>query len=490
MRPEDLGVSSFRPFQHQTILRLVTSESTASIVNAPTGSGKSLIALGVAKHFVNEGFKVTILTHQKQLQEQYLSYGLDVRTAIGRGNFRCFIEPAVMADDAPCSTCEHSHAFPETNPCEYYKQRDLAIRAGIRVLNYAYFFRSALSDVFPTKILICDEGHRLVNEVLSAASVDFTPRQLSYLPTMPTGQVDERFNAWCSESLEIIRGHLDRLKNLSWGNPELRRWRVLSAKVSHVKHLVDNKLVAVRRDNSIVPCIPEQILPRLFRSLGLRRVILLSATMWDKDYWADRLGLKEVEYLEVPSTFPVQNRPVYVRPVARLNVRTTKDPDVLDNLVKAIDAIVSSRWPQKGLVHCSSFQLGREIYERSRLKRCMFLHEPGKPRLEAFKAAEAGFYISPSATEGLDLKDDLCRVSVVAKLSWPNLGDPVTKIQSERIPGLGEYEAASALVQATGRGMRHDRDYCESYILDGSFYFLWQKTKDKLPGWFKEALVW
>ena len=97
--------------------------------------------------------------------------------------------------------------------------------------------------------------------------------------------------------------------------------------------------------------------------------------------------------------------------------------------------------------------------------------------------------VSPSATEGLDLPDDLCEFTIFPKV--PFLGrDAVTNIKMEYIPGYYDYQAMAAIIQGAGRGMRHKDDRNEVYILDQMIHPLLRKTKDGLPKWFTEALVY
>lgn len=42
----------------------------------------------------------------------------------------------------------------------------------------------------------------------------------------------------------------------------------------------------------------------------------------------------------------------------------------------------------------------------------------------------------------------------------------------------------------TGRGMRSDDDFCESYILDTQFHNnIWRRYRGLLPSWWKEAVI-
>ena len=45
------------------------------------------------------------------------------------------------------------------------------------------------------------------------------------------------------------------------------------------------------------------------------------------------------------------------------------------------------------------------------------------------------------------------------------------------------------IAQTAGRVMRHEGDFGETVILDGSFRKLWAWHKDLAPSWFHEVLV-
>ena len=81
---------------------------------------------------------------------------------------------------------------------------------------------------------------------------------------------------------------------------------------------------------------------------------------------------------------------------------------------------------------------------------------------------------------------------VVAKVPYPNLGD---KQVSSRLHSPGgelwyQVQSIRSLVQMTGRGVRHDADYCTTYILDSSFISLWKKWGHLIPKWWSAAIDW
>jgi Rad3-related DNA helicase len=82
---------------------------------------------------------------------------------------------------------------------------------------------------------------------------------------------------------------------------------------------------------------------------------------------------------------------------------------------------------------------------------------------------------------------------VICKVPFPNLGD---KQISARLHSKGgnlwyRVQAVRSIVQMSGRGMRHEDDYCETYILDSQFVSnLWKQSKQLFPNWWVEALRW
>lgn len=95
---------------------------------------------------------------------------------------------------------------------------------------------------------------------------------------------------------------------------------------------------------------------------------------------------------------------------------------------------------------------------------------------------------------GVDLPGDLCRVIVVAKIPFPNLGDKRTNARLYRTKD-GEFwyavNTVRSLVQMPGRAVRSADDWAVTYILDHQFTtIVWAKSKRLLPGWWKAAVNW
>ena len=98
--------------------------------------------------------------------------------------------------------------------------------------------------------------------------------------------------------------------------------------------------------------------------------------------------------------------------------------------------------------------------------------------------------LSPSFTRGVDLPDDKCRCIIIAKVPFPYLGDPQIAKRVKEPNGNWWYslQAVQAMIQMTGRGVRHEKDYCTTYILDKQFSRLRGRMLKVFPKWWLEAI--
>jgi Rad3-related DNA helicase len=77
--------------------------------------------------------------------------------------------------------------------------------------------------------------------------------------------------------------------------------------------------------------------------------------------------------------------------------------------------------------------------------------------------------VAAGMTEGLDLKDDLARFNIIAKILWPSLEDPIYQRMLEERPDNYAWIAARSVMQAAGRVCRGPEDYGLTLILDSSY---------------------
>ncbi|RLJ03691.1 MAG: hypothetical protein DRP08_03245 [Candidatus Aenigmatarchaeota archaeon] len=233
--------SSWRKYQRETVEAVLKSEKPFVLLSAPTGSGKSLIAvsLGLLWHKL-KGEKVIITTKDTDLQKQY-EKDFNIPVIMGRKNYPCQFLTAKeedrrkqterTAEDCPFDTygecpivsnfisflSSHSEAFledsdafseknnkgysltdlpvqylkwwekefPEEEKCEYVIKRELARKLPVALLNNHYFYtvyKIAQSKLWEKpSLLIIDEAHNFPDFLIEMASKKFPLRSIEKL---------------------------------------------------------------------------------------------------------------------------------------------------------------------------------------------------------------------------------------------------------------------------------------------------------------------
>jgi len=201
--------------------------------------------------------------------------------------------------------------------------------------------------------------------------------------------------------------------------------------------------------------------------------------------------------ITVPSTFDPSRRPIYVHPIASLTRKN--ESDALPLISQAVVKVAVKHPDDKILVHTVSYKLTdhllKVLNKEGFAKRAISYHSAAEKQraIDRYIFGDASILLAPSLDRGIDLPDDDCRVIVVCKVPFPNLADKQISARLHTRGGQSWYSVRTvrSLIQMTGRGMRHDQDYCESYILDKSFVDqIWRRHRNLLPKWWTDALVW
>ncbi len=178
--------------------------------------------------------------------------------------------------------------------------------------------------------------------------------------------------------------------------------------------------------------------------------------------------------------------------------------ELVNNLLKGNEAIATSLVPaplslaERPLLKDGDREAAQQLFEEGLVELGISREEFPEVvitvgQLEGFKADERSLVlISPSMDRGVDLPEDLCRFVVLLKVPYPYLGD----IQiSRRLysakdgPLWYAIQTIRTIVQATGRGVRSEDDYCISYILDEQFGRLYREYTGMFPRWWRDALT-
>jgi Rad3-related DNA helicase len=193
----------------------------------------------------------------------------------------------------------------------------------------------------------------------------------------------------------------------------------------------------------------------------------------------------------VPSSFPPERRPIYVHSIAEM---TRKNKDAAYPLVaEALNKVVARHPDDRILVHTVSYDLNRYLAGHLAGPRLVTYNSTQEKQraIDRYVYKDSSVLLAPSLDRGIDLPGNDCRVIVVCKIPFPSLGDKqiAAKLYSEGGQLWYSVKTVRSLVQMTGRGMRSEDDFCESYILDASFMTqIWRRHKNLLPQWWKDAI--
>jgi Rad3-related DNA helicase len=581
-----------RPIQIQALQQIESSLQNGYrniVISAPTGVGKSYIAVALALAFK----EADILTATVQLQEQYLRDFKFIRPLMGRKNFTCPIynKPCSIVPTVRCRGMKRTIAGNSSiedevddvdnnnisnNPllsievipkceryptkddlqriyvlnkgtsnervtiisnfnnnghslCEYYLQKHLAYRSSFRIINYHEYFtilnNVASKDKLSTKLLICDEAHMLEEKVIDFYNVVIDDKLLNPLRKHKlidkdlTVEYKEEDKEYYKQLLNvIIKGYTDLINKIaekigrqSLHESEERKLTFKLAEYEEIRRRLiivqdmlklypDNFIVDAvtdkRNKNTTVKLLPLNISPFLRPVFDrVRYRIFMSATI-DYPMLKRELGLEDADtiLIDLPSPFPVENRKVFLMNAYTLNRENMSDERTLMQVSSIVDSLMSKHPNEQGLILTTSYELAGNIFRYSNNKSRLLLTKDisAKEVLEKHARTNANVILTPTMWEGVDLKDDLCRFIIIAKTPYPSLADKRIKVKAERDKEWYRSVTLMRLIQGCGRGVRHDKDYCITYILDSNATWLIKgKVKmNAVPRWFKDALVY
>ncbi len=508
--PGDLNLpekfTTYREGQFEISAKIASSEKYCYMLDAPTGAGKSLIAASVQRLMDK---KILYICTTKQLQDQLLHDFPYARTLKGRSNYVCLkyraMYPRVTAEE-----CSHTEANPCEfhGPCPYRIAKAEALEAPIAVLNTAYFLSEAnfVGTFSEQDMIVIDEADTLEEQLMSFVNVTITQKQLNELQLQPP-KFKTKFESWiewANEAVSILNPRLNSIREAlegAWSTTDfdlMREEKRLSRLVSKLQFFVkevDKNWIwsATEQQWSFKPVWVAKYAEGVFWK-HTKKALMMSATILDYIQVCKNVGLdiNKVAYKALPSPFPKENRPIYLDYVGPVTAKTMQE--ALPKLVVKCRQILADNPNDKILIHCVTYKIRDYLMQYLDKKRTMshgsFDREAA---LEAYKrSSEPKVLLSPSMDRGVDLPDDQCRVIIIVKVPYPDLGDPqISKRVHASTDGNVWYahKSISKIIQMAGRGVRSKDDYAVTYILDEQFGRLFREHHKMIPQWFREAIL-
>lgn len=487
------------------------------MLDAPTGSGKSAVAVAVARHYRGH-----IVTATRVLQDQYDTtpeFNSEY-TIFGKTNYKCGLSgfTHLTVDQAICSsdlsTRDYAHDTPyggvlakTDNPsgvlrgicagaghCEYYKKiMDIPSKPG-GVTNYDLFFNIKPNplgtgpNVHFGKTIIFDEAHNLIDKLISVYSYSITEEfTIGLLGSAGSRTVNESVPEWLSRLLVVAQNKMVKSKSLE----VVAQLRTFHQRLGSILkyNIADRSRFHIEekdREVDIKPVDFSFLKGEAFYSLD--RVLLLTATFQQNMLKMLGISEQEVVVISIPSTFNKARRPVFfVKDAAKLNYKSELKSL---NTLGIINRILATHPDQKGILHCGNYKFFNQLKASLGKNQRFIWVDRGDNKAAVLKAHSLSkkptILVSPSMMEGVDLKDDLARFQIMVKIPYPAL-DVYTRKLMERYDRYYETQVACKIMQAYGRPVRSEDDSAVMYIIDGSFERLLHKS-DLMSNFFNEAL--
>ena len=494
------------PWQKELIEFVLNSSKKFVVLSAPTGIGKTAVGMALANIMNCRTYYVVGTKNlQDQIEKEFSSMG--VKTIRGRSNFGCVIEPSLTPEDCKFEQLTGNYRkCPAANVCFYFVQRNAAQKSRITVFNYA----GAITSWNYTQgwgragLIIADECDQASDWLSNMIKIRFGYHDFAGHGYSFPGESLEEIKTMLFELHVKASEKLAELKKLDVKTATKEELVAMKRCNNLIRRLVffetvyeDNWLLTheTKRDKRFWHISFEPIWSRKFGHMLYEhgeKAVFMSATPGSKEEFCFKLGLdpEEVDYIEVPSPFPVENRKIVYMPCGDMSMKYYQKNR--SNMMAAIDNIISERLDQKGVIHTPSYSMAKDIAQMSRYGPYMFLvgQEDNKTEiLQKFKnASPPSILVSPVHGRGIDLPDDECRFAIIPKVLWPDLGDEKVKRRLAERESWYSAQAVDAIVQAAGRIVRSASDWGTVYLLDTQVRRLLYQHPELWPLWFVEAM--
>ncbi len=513
------------------------------LLQAPTGIGKSAIAVTVARFLSKQIRSVEsedkfhngayCLTTQKILATQYLNdFEAENRGGLielkSSTNYQCGYDPKQNCGESKRalkalgkSTDGSDWKKYCTNQCSYNFAKRNFIQGLLGITNYNYFLAetSYSGKLEPRELLVMDECHNIEDAVCKFVEVEITDRfcKKHLGVSLIKGEDSDKLFRWMRETYKPALGQMfEQVKSAlnmfadghGVGGDDMFR-NLVKQNDLFDKHLCKvNRFIErfkpeewvinreSRRDHrgeraslQFKPIDASLWAEPYLLRFGEKR-LMMSATILDKQSFCRSLGLDEAKtaYLALPSSFPAVNRPIHYMPVGKMSMRDMDQ--TLPKLTQAVKALLEAHKDEKGIIFTSNFKVANHLRDTIGSDRLLVHGSDDRDQVlrKHHESTKPTVLVSPSMSEGCDLKDDLSRFQIIAKMPFPSLVDKALKKRCERDQSYYDYLTVRSFVQSLGRSVRHDKDHCVSYVLDECFSMFLRKNKWMIPQYILEAL--
>jgi len=418
---------TWRKGQKEAIIQIVDAYKKGVktvILDAPVGSGKSLIGMAVAWILNSQENKVGyILASEISLQEQYEKdfekFHLHWGSVKGIDNYICVDN----MEKNSLGTCRmrnkpaaRMHCY---HQCPYYLARSAAANSPTALLNYAYWlimmnyvYTNMQEDCIfkPRDFTICDEGHKILDIIQNHYSPKFDIKTLERLEKLTEFfavfkvkdhirnfseiktniaklfetenqdklheilvEIEESFEEYFP-SIQKLKKRVD--EDYPHDNPP-KEWREalrncdwlkdLHCKIEDYNDIINKTSTRniiknpTKKDELTFNCLEESYMMHKYFHQWTGFTLLMSATFADPSKYLRSIALKDAKYIKMHSNFDFVKSPIYFYNKRRMTYNEIETN--LPWLYHKIDEILEKHKNERGIIHTASYDLAMKIYE-------------------------------------------------------------------------------------------------------------------------------
>ncbi len=408
----------------------------------------------------------------------------------------------------------------DSQSCHYYMQKYEALVSKHSLWNYHAFFtimkfnKKLFEEYLDRKVTIFDEAHKIEDQIIQFVGFDIF-----------SGQVDEcnlnseKYDFTDLDSMiklndDMAYSYAKKIKDIKesaafQNNPDYELITGLERRYDRSKQA--NIDITSDKDNFVVND-PLKDLNGNFRTISVKPIdvskfansffetehqIFMSATI-DKSSFCENMGLQkdDVAFVDtMKSPFPMKNRTIDLLNIRRLSYGSTEEDEI--EVIKTIDRIMDEHSDERGLILTSSIPRCKKIIRHlspkntQRIRICHSRNEDGKTQDEVISehvTDPTGVLLSASLWEGVDLKDDMSRFQIIAKVPYPNYTEKRTKAKMSKFPKWYTSQTLTKLLQGFGRSIRSENDWAKTYVLDTAANNVFFKAQQMIPKAYYDVL--
>ena len=408
----------------------------------------------------------------------------------------------------------------DATSCHYYMQKYDALTSKHSLWNYHAFFtimkfnHKLFEEYLDRRVTIFDEAHKIEDQIIQFVGFDIYSSQVDECNIN-----SERYDLADLDSVtELIDAmtysYAKKIKDIKTSeeykaNPDYTM-------ITNLEHRHDRsaqaKIDIKSNKNNFVVNDPLKDFNGNFRILSVKPIdvskftasffttdyqVFMSATI-DKSGFCENMGLRpdDVAFVDTPkSPFPIEHRTVDLLNIRRLSYGSTEEDEL--EVIKTIDRIMDEHQNERGLILTSSIPRCQKILRHlspkntRRIRLCHSKNKDGKTQDEVISehaTDPTGVLLSSSLWEGVDLKDDLSRFQIIAKVPYPNYTEKRTKAKMAKFPRWYTSQTLTKILQGFGRSIRSNDDWAKTYVLDTAINNVFFKGQQMIPKAYHDVL--